>query len=275
MDTTSTQRTLIDRVREHLGPTSDRYRHPLTVFPYTWRSLAQFVGIYAVLATTWTLLGLAAVHWLEPSALGRREVELSEWFAARRTDGLDRLAHIGSIPSDTITVLGLMAVLVIVFPLAVRRWHGWAFLVGALAMEVAVYQTSNVIVARPRPPVEQLEEVINFSFPSGHMAAAVTFYVGMLIVMTWHSVGRAVRLIAGIVALLAPLIVATSRLYLGVHYVSDLVAGALLGLVSVAAALAVARRGLADTVVGSDEIEPPHTTRLDLTEVEPPADRSV
>ena len=275
MDTTSADQRLLDRVRAHLAPTSDRHRHPLTVFPYTWRSLAHFFGIYAVMATTWTLLGLAAVRWLEPSALGRREVELNEWFAARRTDGLDRLAHIASIPSDTITVLGMMALLVIVFPLAVRRWHGWAFLVGALAMEVAVYQTSNTIVARPRPPVEQLEEVINFSFPSGHMAAAVTFYVGMVIVLSWHSVSRSVRLTAGVVALLAPLIVGTSRLYLGVHYVSDLLAGALLGLLSVAAALAVSRRGLADTVAESDGIEPPHTTKLDLSEAEPLGDRSV
>ncbi len=86
-------------------------------------------------------------HWLEPSALGEREVAINEWSAERRTDSLGRLAHIGSVPSDTITVLGVMALLVIIFPLAVRRWRGWAFLVGALAMEAAVCQTSNLILA--------------------------------------------------------------------------------------------------------------------------------
>ena len=276
MDTTrtTTDRTALDRVRDHLGPMSDHHRHPLKVFPYTWTSVAYFVGIYAVMATLWTLAGLAAKHWLQPSALGEREIDLNEWFAARRTDGLDRLAHLGSVPSDTITILGVMALLLIVFPIVTRRWHGWAFLVGALAMEAAVYQTSNLIVARPRPPVEQLEQVINHSFPSGHMAAAVTFYVGLVVVLSWHVANRAVRVLAGLVGLLVPLTVATSRLYLGVHYLTDLLAGALLGLTSVTVALAVSRRGLAETVAGSDEIEPPHTTQLDLTELDEPVDRS-
>ena len=240
-------------------------RHPLKVVPVTWTSLGLFVGAYVVLAAIWTGLGLMARHWLQPSSLGAEEIDINEWFAAQRTEGRTELAHIGSVPSDTPVILGLMALLGIVVPLLWRRWHGWAFLVGALGMQAAVYQTSNLIVGRPRPPVEQLEQVINNAFPSGHMGAAVAFYVGLVVVVSWQTARRSLRILALVVAVTVPLIVATSRLYLGVHYLTDLLAGALLGLTSIVVSYRIIRHGLDATVAEADEALPPHTARLDLS----------
>lgn len=251
----------------------DGTRHPLKVLPVTWASLGQFAGVWAVLATIWTLAGLAAVNWLTPSALGEEEIDINEWFAARRTPGRTDLANLGSVPSDTVSILAMMAVLLVVLPLVWRRWHGWAFLVGALGMEAAVYQTSNMIVQRPRPPVDQLEQVINNSFPSGHMAAAVSFYVGLVVLVWWRTSNPVVRAAAVVLGTVFPLIVATSRLYLGVHYVTDLLAGAVLGLTSVTVSYLILRRGLARTVEQTEEPLPPHTTRLDLSGPETMATR--
>ncbi len=243
------------------------YRHPLKVWPYSWASLGWFAVAYAVMVGVMTLTGLAVVRWLEPTALGRRELDLNRWFEERRTDRLDTLAHIGSIPSDTFVTIGLLVVFVVALPLVWRRWHDWAFLVAALALEAAVYVSSNFLVGRPRPPVERLEEIVTNSFPSGHVAAAVTLYLGIMVIVSWHTTNVAIRGMAAIAAAVLPVIVAVSRLYLGVHYVSDLLAGVALGVASVAVALAVARRGLEDEVASSAEVEPPHAAQLDVSEI--------
>lgn len=258
-----------------MSHTTDRagnsYRNPLRVWPYTWSSLRWFVAAYAVMVAIWSLLGFAVVHWVDGSAVGRREVDLIRWFEDRRTDQLDTIAHIGSIPSDTYVTIGLMVVLVIAFPLVLRRWHDWAFLLGALVLEVSVYVSSNFLVGRPRPPVEQLEEIVTDSYPSGHMAAATALYLGLVIIVFWHTTNSLAR--AGIVALavIAPTVVAVSRLYLGVHYLSDLIAGLLLGLTSIVVALNIARRGLEQEVVSSPEVEPPHAAELDVADISRPA----
>lgn len=255
-----------DRIADHLAPRSRWYRHPLKVWPYTRSSIGWFLAAYVAMVGLWSAMGFAVTGWLEPSALGDRELELNRWFEERRTPTLDTWANIGSIPSDTPVTIAIMAALLLALPLAYRRWHDWAFLLGALVLEVAVYVTANFIVGRPRPPVDRLEEVATNSFPSGHVGAAVTIYVGALIIASWHTEKRFV--LAGAVALgsLVPLIVAISRLYLGVHYLSDVIAGAILGLAVLAASMAIARRGLAEEVSTSPETEPPHTAALDVSD---------
>ena len=244
-------------------------RSPFAVWPYTWASLGWFAAAYVAMVGAWTLTGLAVTRWLEPSSLGRAELDLNRWFEDRRTPTRNTLAEIGSIPSDTFVTIGLLAVSLVALPLVWRRWHDWAFLLGALALEVAVYVSSNFLVGRPRPPVERLEEIVTDSFPSGHMAAAVALYVGVVIIASWHTTSRAVLTVAVLAAAVLPTIVAISRLYLGVHYLSDIVAGALLGATAVTVALTIARRGLAEEVAQSPEREPAHAARLDLTDAGP------
>lgn len=260
----------IDRLTDHFAPRQPHHRSPLTVWPYTRASIGWFALAYVTMVGLWTAAGLALTTWFEPSALGRREVELNRWFESRRTPTLDTLAHIGSVPSDTIVAIGFLAVFLVAFPLAWRRWHDWAVLLGALALQAAVYVSSNTLVGRPRPPVERMEEIVTESFPSGHMGAAVALYLGIMVIVFWHTTSTALRAAAVLAGALVPTIVAVSRLYLGVHFLTDVLAGALLGATAVGVALAIARRGLRDEIESTPEIEPPHTRALDLTSPTPP-----
>jgi undecaprenyl-diphosphatase len=67
------------------------------------------------------------------------------------------------------------------------------------------------------------------SFPSGH-AQAVTVACGVLLVVSWPYLARRARWIAAVVAGLAVALVSFSRVALGVHYLSDVVAAIVLGL---------------------------------------------
>lgn len=83
---------------------------------------------------------------------------------------------------------------------------------------------------RPRPEILHLVEEKGFSFPSGH-SLAVTLLIGSLIIIVGQRVkDRTVRLILQILLGIYLVSVIISRVYLGVHYPSDVLASLCLGL---------------------------------------------
>lgn len=122
--------------------------------------------------------------------------------------------------------------------LAVRPDHLGPFLIGAaiaFGLELPTYAIVKKSVKRDRP-FQAIEGVIHrvippdqFSFPSGHTGAAFV----MAVLTGYHIPALAPFLFVWACA------VGFSRIYLGVHYPSDVFAGALLGSVSAAIALAL------------------------------------
>ncbi len=186
---------------------------------------------YVVLTAIYLAVGWMIVNWWESSALGEAEADVNRWLEARRTDDLTHLAELGSALSNTETKIALVLVLLPLMLWMFRRWQDWTLVVGGLILEVAVFGTTAKIIARDRPPVEQLDGAPTNSWPSGHIAAAVVFYVGLAIVIWWNPrFSRASRVCAVCIAVIAPSIVIVSRLYLGMHYITDAVGGIVLGL---------------------------------------------
>lgn len=244
----------------------DFYRRRLAVWPYTWSSLAWFAVAFVALTALFTVTGLMVVNWLEPSSLGEAEAEVNVWLEEQRTPTLNTVATIASVPSDTPVKIGLVALLLVAFPLIWKRWHDWAFLFGALALEVSVYGLSSWIVGRPRPDVERLTSAPTESYPSGHVAAAVTFYVAIALIVGWHTERRDLRTLAWTVGLLIPVGMVASRLYLGMHFISDIIGGLVLGALSLVAALWIARRGLDETTDEHERALADDLEEFDLTE---------
>ena len=102
-----------------------------------------------------------------------------------------------------------------------------ALVVTSLAAGFILSTLFKVQYARPRPDVfPPLVVEHSYSFPSGHTMAAVSFY-GLLAILLWQ---RGHRLLA-VVAALWVLLVAFSRVYLGAHYPSDVLASLALGII--------------------------------------------
>jgi undecaprenyl-diphosphatase len=85
------------------------------------------------------------------------------------------------------------------------------------------------LVDRARPPVEHLQMVGGPSFPSGHATQASAFWLSLLLVLGRLSLPGAVLALAYGAGGLLIVTVCFSRVYLGVHYPSDVIAGLLLG----------------------------------------------
>lgn len=96
-----------------------------------------------------------------------------------------------------------------------------ANVVGALVLN----QVLKFIVQRPRPDGYRLAVEISYSFPSGHSMISMAFY-GLLIWMIWkYERDDVMRHVWCCLFGLIIVMVGISRVYLGVHYASDVVAG--------------------------------------------------
>lgn len=127
-------------------------------------------------------------------------------------------------------VLALVTLLAVGYLLMLRKWLGAAMLLLATLGGTAVSEGLKVGFARPRPDlVAHAVEVTSMSFPSGHaMLSAVTYLtIGALLA---HAQERA--LLRGYIlaaAVLLTLLIGMSRVYLGVHWPTDVLAGWCLG----------------------------------------------
>ena len=125
-----------------------------------------------------------------------------------------------------------------------RRGHSrLALLVLASRLGASVLSTGlKVAVGRTRPVFDEpVATALGAAFPSGHALAASAFWATAAVVVA-HFVGRRVALLTGAIAI--ALVVCVSRVLLGVHYPSDVLAGLLLGLgwTAVCSAVLTSRR---------------------------------
>lgn len=148
------------------------------------------------------------------------------------------LHGIASPPLDALmlalTTMGSSLVLVPVFVVAavallVSRHYGAAlFFAIASGGGLVIDATMKIIFQRPRPKLDYAAVLPDYSFPSGHSMNGIVFYVGLALI-AWSIFGRRVGLLATTAAVLLAFGIGTSRIYLGYHYLSDVVGGFLAG----------------------------------------------
>jgi len=124
------------------------------------------------------------------------------------------------------TVLTLVVVLVAGFLLAQRLWLTALMLAAASWSGGQMVEIIKRIVARARPDlVEHLVPVHNASFPSGHAAGSAVVYLTLAALASQVVPERAARRYLFGAAVLLTGAIGTSRVYLGVHWPSDVLAG--------------------------------------------------
>jgi undecaprenyl-diphosphatase len=133
--------------------------------------------------------------------------------------------------------------ILIAFFLFIKKHRWYSIKVPAIAISsLALMFVLKNLFGRPRPLIPLLEEARGLSFPSGHALMSVTFY-GLIIYIIWHSIkhqGLKWTLIVFLIILI--LLIGFSRIYLRVHYPTDVMAGFATGFLWLVISIAIINR---------------------------------
>lgn len=229
-----------------MTPTSVDRRDLWSSWPLRGRELMELALAYVTLAGMGLIVGWTLLGPLSNTSIARVDLNLATWFAETRSRTLDLWSDLGSAFSDTINVVVLLVILMVAMTWYWRRWRESLTLGLGVGLESLVFVAVSLVLGRDRPPVDQLDpSPPTASFPSGHVGAATALYLGLALIVFWNTDSRLWRTLAVAMAALVPLAVALSRMYRGMHFLTDVIAGAVLGLLCLTAAVVVVRRGLA------------------------------
>lgn len=190
----------------------------------------RLIGAALVLLAALVGTGQLLTHWLRTSAITRWDASVDRWFAQRRTPGWNAVTKAMTFGAETVTVITIGLVCFVLLRWRLGRWRESLFLAVSLIGEVTIFLGTTLLVERHRPAVPRLDSAPpTSSFPSGHTAAAMTLYGGLALIAWAAARAGWLRLLSLALAVLMPAAVGLSRMYRGMHYPSDVLAGALLG----------------------------------------------
>jgi undecaprenyl-diphosphatase len=152
------------------------------------------------------------------------------------------------------TVLGLVVLSVVGFLLLQARYRtAIVVLATAASGELANYAMKNLFM-RPRPDVvPHLRDVASTSFPSGHAMESAIIYLTLGAILMRLAERRITKIYCIGIAIFLTLIVGISRVYLGVHYPTDVAAGWMFGFFWASLCWIVAKRFESETGVAEEK----------------------
>ena len=203
--------------------------HPAIVF-----ALVMLVGLAAI-AILSIGLGFLVTRVVEPAwGIGAADERVNTWFALHRTSSRTHASLLGSIIAGGVVLPIVAGSLAIVFAV-LRRWRTAAFFAFGLAVESATYRATTLAVHSHRPHVARLEHLpVNASYPSGHTAASIAVYGGIVLLLTSRITNTVFRSFAWLLAFSIVAFVALARMYRGMHHPLDVAGGVFVGVAALA-----------------------------------------
>lgn len=127
---------------------------------------------------------------------------------------------------STIFMVGLCVLLLVLFIILKKNIYGY-IISGTLIFSTIMNNVIKVIIRRERP-IYMLVKETTFSFPSGHTMASVSMYGILIYLINKSNTNKKLKIILSIILGMIPFMVATSRIYLGAHYFSDILGAIML-----------------------------------------------
>jgi undecaprenyl-diphosphatase len=203
--------------------------------PTNKKRLLEFLSLSLLLGLATAILALIFFGWLADEAL--------EGDARAFDDATRSAVHQLASPPMTAIMRGLsfagstialsVGTIFVVVRFAMRKWKREAILF-ALTMAGAglLNITLKLAFKRPRPvPFFNLSRPETYSFPSGHSLTSAVFFGALAAILTARTKSKRLSMAIWIVSVGMFLLIGLSRIYLGVHYTTDVIAGFLAALI--------------------------------------------
>jgi undecaprenyl-diphosphatase len=197
--------------------------------PANKKRFFEFISLSLLLGLGTAIVALIFFGWLADEALEGD----ARWFddatraavhqlASPLMTGIMRgLSFVGS------TIALTIGTIVFVWRFSMRKWWHEARLFAITMIGAALLNiTLKLAFKRPRPvPFFNLSAPETYSFPSGHSLTSAVFFGALAAILTARITSKRVRLGVWIVSVAMFLLIGLSRIYLGVHYTTDVIAG--------------------------------------------------
>jgi undecaprenyl-diphosphatase len=195
--------------------------------PTTAASLALCFALTISIAG-WFLLGLLAFQVRTHGALLAVDSGVARWGSDHATEISTRGLHAVTLLGETTVVAGLAVLLAVTE--AVRGFSAriLLFLVVVIAGNKLITTVVKDLMDRARPELSPIANGLGPSFPSGHSSTAAAFYAAAALILARRH-GHAALTALTSTAVAFTVAVACSRVFLDVHWVSDVVAGIAVG----------------------------------------------
>lgn len=228
----------------------------MNTLPEAERTPAPTLAMEAGMAASLTAaaLSLFLFAWIaEEMAAGatmRFDLGVRAWVHQFASPTMTRAMTAISMLGHGVLIAELAIALGVFLYVGWRHAAGWlaASMAGALLLELALKHAFH----RPRPPTFFGAEPHSYSFPSGHALCSFCFYVVLAGLIAGRTHSAAIRIVLGVAAGTLVVAIGISRIYLGMHYPSDVVAGYLAAAIWVATLLSLDRWRKRRTTLATD-----------------------
>ncbi len=161
------------------------------------------------------------------SSFAAVDAELNFWAASSQVPSFTVLARGIDLAFEFNSLIILTLVVAMVL-LLLHHWKGSLLLGGAMAGGALLVSLAKLIVQSPRPVNELIPEG-GYSFPSGHVTGSIVFF-GVLTYLAWQQwSSKKVKAATGTAYFAVTILIGFDRVYLNVHWFSDVVGAAFLG----------------------------------------------
>jgi len=191
--------------------------------PGSYLGLQLTLGALVLASAAW-LFGGIAEDVVTGDPLTLVDVAVAQWFHAHATPTLTRVMLLITHLHDPLMVIAGM-VLVAAYLAWKRRWYWLVCLSVCVPSGMLLNVLMKYAFQRARPSFDHpLLTLSTYSFPSGHVAAATLFYGVIAAMLVTQTAAWRWRVLVALLALAMVATVAVTRMYLGVHYLSDVLA---------------------------------------------------
>ena len=153
--------------------------------------------------------------------------EVTSWRSPWLTEYFTFVTHVG----DALGYVVVFVLCTLIFYLVFKNWKYVIQISTVLILALSSNLILKQIINRARPTAEHLVEVKTLSYPSGHAMMSMAFYGFLIYLVHYFKLSRAATWLLTILLTILILSIGISRIYLGVHFPTDIAGGFIAGFI--------------------------------------------